>query len=166
MILEEIAKMVSRELDVDIFKNTRKREVVYGRVIYYRLAREYTPLSLREIGSLFNRHHATALHGFKLFSAFRMQPKLYSKELDAYDKISKVLSKMKPEKKKTKLEQIILEKEEEYNRIVMFHVKKTEEALHERDQIKEEYEKLKNKHNNLMKFFSKYESTAYERYAV
>lgn len=167
MILDQIAQMVSRELDVDIYDNTRKREVVNGRVIYYRLAREFTPLSLREIAEIFKRHHATALHGYRSFSNFRLQPKIYYKELEAYERISKVLSKMKPEKKnKTKLEQIILEKEESWKKIFDFHLKVIEESLHERDQIEEKYDKLKRKHNNLMKYFSKYEPNAFDKYAV
>ena len=50
---------------------------VLGRAIYYRLAKDYTFRSLKDIGSKFGKDHATVLHGLKVFEGV----KIYDKDL-------------------------------------------------------------------------------------
>lgn len=111
MILKDIAGMVGEELQIDLYQKNRKQPVIYARVIYYRLAREYTPYSLQMIADVFNKNHATALHGFKMFENFKLQPKLYANELKAYKNIASVLEKVKIDKKETHIEKLIKQKE-------------------------------------------------------
>lgn len=51
---------------------TRRREVAYARYTAMRLIRENTKLLLSEIGELFGRDHATALHGIRRHSELRV----------------------------------------------------------------------------------------------
>ncbi len=63
--LEEILKEVSKASDISIeaIKNpSRKREIVEARHAYCILAMQLTKKSLKQIGDLINREHATVLH--------------------------------------------------------------------------------------------------------
>lgn len=51
---------------IDIEKQTRKREVVEARYMYYEICRIWR-MSLNEIGKSVGRDHATVLHGTKRF---------------------------------------------------------------------------------------------------
>ena len=51
---------------IDIEKQTRKREVVEARYMYYQVCRIWR-MSLNEIGKSVGRDHATVLHGTKRF---------------------------------------------------------------------------------------------------
>lgn len=63
MTNEEIIKKVSDALGVDIKKRTRKRIYVYGRCIYYKLARQnFRGMSLEYIGRFVDVDHATVIH--------------------------------------------------------------------------------------------------------
>tara|TARA_Y100000114_G_C11751238_1_gene324434 strand:+ start:1099 stop:1512 length:414 start_codon:yes stop_codon:yes gene_type:complete len=62
-----IKKLVNKFLDIDITKNTRTREYVYGRSIYFKLCREFTHATLEEIGQSVGRNHASVIHGLSVF---------------------------------------------------------------------------------------------------
>lgn len=66
MELSQIRKIVEDEFKTDISSSSRKREIVYARNIYFKLARDYTNFPYREIGGEVNKDHATALHGYKV----------------------------------------------------------------------------------------------------
>lgn len=67
MKLEKILEIVEKETKTKLTSKNRRREVVYARAIYYKLARLNTRNSLAKIASLVERDHATALHGLKVF---------------------------------------------------------------------------------------------------
>ena len=69
--LKIIRDLVESHLGVNISCRSRKREVVYGRAIYYQLARDFTPHPLALIGGEINKDHASVLHGLKTFKNFR-----------------------------------------------------------------------------------------------
>lgn len=50
------------EFGYDWMENTRKRDTVYQRAIYFKLAKDYTNESLAKIGNSVGRDHATVLH--------------------------------------------------------------------------------------------------------
>ena len=151
MILNNIAEMVGTELKIDLHQKNRKQPVIYARAIYYRLAREYTPYSLQRIADVFNKNHATALHGYKLFENFKMQPKLYAQELQAYKNIASVLEKVKVEKKETHVERLIREKEL---------------AEQQRDEALEKASKVEYRLYRLVSFLNGYYKTdKYNKYA-
>lgn len=62
MKLQDIKDFVDSEFQIDINKNTRQTKYIEARCLYYKLAKDYTNLSLKEIGSLLNKHHATVIH--------------------------------------------------------------------------------------------------------
>ena len=54
------------EFGYDWMENTRKRETVYQRAIYFKLAKDYTSESLSKIGNSVGRDHATVLHAINV----------------------------------------------------------------------------------------------------
>ena len=50
--LKVIIDEVIKKFDADITKKNRRREMVYGRAVYYKLCKNLTSHSLTEIGSL------------------------------------------------------------------------------------------------------------------
>jgi len=65
MTKEQIKKLVIENTGIDIDNPVRKRPFVEARAIYYKLLREYTLLSLVEIGNYVKKNHATVIHGIK-----------------------------------------------------------------------------------------------------
>tara|TARA_B100001559_G_scaffold225576_1_gene189551 strand:+ start:108 stop:569 length:462 start_codon:yes stop_codon:yes gene_type:complete len=65
MTKEQIKKLVIENTGIDIDNPVRKRSFVEARAIYYKLLREYTLLSLVEIGDYVKKNHATVIHGIK-----------------------------------------------------------------------------------------------------
>jgi len=62
---ETIKEIVERYFEINISRNTRKRQYVEARAIYFKLCREFTQLSLGQIGKSVNRDHASVLHGVR-----------------------------------------------------------------------------------------------------
>lgn len=52
---------------VNILSSSRDHKIVINRWLYYTLAKEYTQYSLREIGEIVGRNHATVIYGLKQF---------------------------------------------------------------------------------------------------
>jgi predicted metalloprotease with PDZ domain len=67
MKLETILKIVEEETKTNLRAKNRRRELVYSRAIYYKLARVHSRDSLARIAGIVGRDHATALHGLKVF---------------------------------------------------------------------------------------------------
>lgn len=65
--INDIVKIIQEESGLkNILKNTRKRNYVDARRIFYHILRNYHYLSLDKIGKLAgNRNHATVLHGLR-----------------------------------------------------------------------------------------------------
>lgn len=62
-----IRNAVNNSFNKSIQETTRRRDVVYPRAIYYKLAQDYSGESLTAIGRTVNKDHATVIHGLKLF---------------------------------------------------------------------------------------------------
>ena len=60
---ETIKEIVESDFEISISRTTRKRQYVEARAIYFKLCREFTQLSLEQIGKSVNRDHASVLHG-------------------------------------------------------------------------------------------------------
>lgn len=69
--LKEIAEVVNHYFGLDIRKNSRKREYIMARCIYYYIAKKYTNRSFAAIGRELGKDHATAIHGLKLYEQDR-----------------------------------------------------------------------------------------------
>jgi hypothetical protein len=69
--------IVSSVMKTDITKNTRVREAVEGRGIFYTIYRNLENTTLADIGALFDRDHATVLHGINSMKNFmELDPRL------------------------------------------------------------------------------------------
>ena len=64
-MMESIKEYVNNLYDLDIEKDTRKREYVDARTFYYKLCRDLTKCSLTHIGVSVGRDHCAVLHAFK-----------------------------------------------------------------------------------------------------
>ena len=64
--LKIIRDLVESYVGVNISCRSRKREVVYGRAIYYQLARDFTPHPLALIGGEINKDHSRDINCIKL----------------------------------------------------------------------------------------------------
>lgn len=62
---EMIKEIVDNYFEINLKRNTRKRQYVEARAVFYKLCREFTKLSLEEIGKQVNRDHASVLHGIR-----------------------------------------------------------------------------------------------------
>jgi predicted DNA-binding protein YlxM (UPF0122 family) len=60
---QEIRNYMEGCLGIDLSFRTRKRSNVYARAVYFKLCKEYTRLSLTDIGASVNVDHATVIHG-------------------------------------------------------------------------------------------------------
>ena len=69
--VKEIANtVVSEYYGLDIEEDTRKREYVTARSMYFKLLRENTRISFESIGRDLNRDHATVLHSLKQLDGY------------------------------------------------------------------------------------------------
>ena len=83
-------KKVVMDTGVNILSSSRDHEVVINRWLYYTLAKEYTQYSLREIGEIVGRNHATVIYGLKQFENERQ----WDKDLQTkYDRLSIICMK-------------------------------------------------------------------------
>jgi len=69
---DKIAKEINKIANVDVFQNTRKREVVEARSLLSFILYKYEKMTLQEIGNLFKEkgrsgNHTTVLHSIKSF---------------------------------------------------------------------------------------------------
>jgi len=62
MSINLIKEVIEQHFDIDIKKNTRKRQYVEARGIYFYLTRQYTRMSLSAIGKTMGRDHSTVLY--------------------------------------------------------------------------------------------------------
>ena len=96
--IDDIIKIIQEESGLkDILKDTRKRNYVDARRIFYHILRNYHYLSLDKIGKLSgNRNHATVLHGLRSVE-FLMKSDLSISDL--FNRVSNRVLNLKSEKK-------------------------------------------------------------------
>ena len=93
MRLEKILEIVEKETNFDLNVKKRKRELVYSRAVYFKLAREHTKESLHRIGRLVNKDHATALHGIKVFEEQILEYSDAEPYYEIYKKLSRYIKR-------------------------------------------------------------------------
>ncbi len=68
---EKIKELILNELGLDVNKESRKREIIEARSLYfYLLKRLYPKMSLAAIGESMNKNHATVVHALKNFPMY------------------------------------------------------------------------------------------------
>jgi hypothetical protein len=76
---QTIQQHIFNELGIDVTKQTRERNLVEARCLYYVILFELTPRqSLSNIGRSVGRNHATVIHGMNQYDIFCF----YNKQLD------------------------------------------------------------------------------------
>lgn len=67
----KIKELILKELKVNITEQSRKREIIEARALYFYLVRKiYTKRSLQSIAADFDMNHATVVHALKNFSMY------------------------------------------------------------------------------------------------
>jgi hypothetical protein len=84
-----IRKIVEEVMGLDISSRLQKREYVLARCLYYHFAKVMTKNSLKSIGALIDRDHATVIHSLKNFKSDLKKFELMS---TAYEDIKLALS--------------------------------------------------------------------------
>jgi len=92
IILKTTSKILG---DVDFFeqKNRRLRQLFENRAIAFKMLRKYTRLSLEDIGNIFEKNHATILHGIKLCDNLTLTDKFFreTKIIPIINKLNEIL---------------------------------------------------------------------------
>lgn len=95
MKLNIILQEVNHHLKINIKDSTRRREYVYGRNLFMRLAKDLNPwMSLSTIGKFINKDHATIIHGLRQFDNI----KNYNQDKDYIDSYKSLLILLKNKK--------------------------------------------------------------------
>lgn len=84
MNLDRIKTTVETITNQKIDKTSRDRHLVYARAIFFKLAKQHTRHTLYKIGATVGRHHATVIHGIKIFDDIitRYESEYYKMYLD------------------------------------------------------------------------------------
>lgn len=90
--IKKLKKIITKITDININKQSRKREVVRARKIYFKILNQTTKISFTAMAGSVGKDHATALHALKDFDfEYKTDPLL--KEL--YDSVYDVFVKGK-----------------------------------------------------------------------
>lgn len=91
-MIEAIKKLVESETGLNnIETRTRNQQYVDARVIYTILALTHTKYSYERIAKLINRDHSSVNHHQKIYKQWLKQPDRFSYNLDAYNRLTKVI---------------------------------------------------------------------------
>ena len=91
MTIDKIKEIVEAETGVDLTNPSRRSELVYTRALYFNLCREYTMLPFEDIGKSVGKHHATVIHGIKIFRDWIDQHE--TKYIELYELLDKKVKK-------------------------------------------------------------------------
>jgi hypothetical protein len=85
MTIKKLINTISTEFGLDIRKRSRKREYIYARAVYYKIARDMFSKTLAEIGGEVGVDHATVLHSMK--NVFPVIERFEPDVLTSYNKL-------------------------------------------------------------------------------
>jgi hypothetical protein len=76
---EKIKELILKELGLDVNQESRKREIIEARSLYFYLLKKlYPKMSLASIGESMNKNHATVIHSLKNYPVYEQyNSKLY-----------------------------------------------------------------------------------------
>jgi len=71
-ITERLKEIILAETNIDITQETRKRNIIELRALYYTLIKHFkSKLTLTDIAESVNKNHATVLHGLKNYDMYQ-----------------------------------------------------------------------------------------------
>jgi len=144
---ETIKEIVENYFELSISRNTRKRQYVEARAIYFKLCREFTQLSLEQIGKSVIRDHASVLHGVRSINTWVQVDKRMSNSMHIL---------------RNKIINYQIEKDEtvELNESIVLKYIQLKEQVKELEEINKtlstELNEITEKHNKREKFYLKY----------
>tara|TARA_R110002126_G_scaffold276986_1_gene422753 strand:+ start:53 stop:508 length:456 start_codon:yes stop_codon:yes gene_type:complete len=144
---ETIKEIVENYFEISISRNTRKRQYVEARAIYFKLCREFTQLSLEQIGKSVNRDHASVLHGVRSINTWVQVDKRMKNSMHIL---------------KNKIINYQIEKDEtvELNESIVLKYIQLKEQVKELQEINKnlstDLNEITEKHNKREKFYLKY----------
>tara|TARA_R100000152_G_C6719945_1_gene146113 strand:- start:63 stop:497 length:435 start_codon:yes stop_codon:yes gene_type:complete len=122
--LADIKHFVENELKINISRNTRKREYVYARAIFFKLCKEFSHQTLSKIGEFVGRDHASVIHGLYVFDVIALHK---DSILNSYTKIrNKIFEETEDDLRK-------------YNRENYYKIK-YEQLLEEHQELQKRYD--------------------------
>lgn len=131
-VLKLLREEIEFETGIDLVRQSRKRENVYTRAIYFRIAKDLTNASLASIGRTVKRDHATVIHGLKIFDNIIT---VYEEDLmELYKKINLKYNKKEVGRYNDPLDHFreqIHDLEEKYESVVTEYKKKYESVATE-----------------------------------
>ena len=76
---EKIKELILKELGLDVNQESRKREIIEARSLYFYLLKKlYPKMSLASIGESMDKNHATVIHSLKNYPVYEQyNSKLY-----------------------------------------------------------------------------------------
>lgn len=87
-MLQTIKKLVEDEFHIeDLSSRNRNQKYVDARTIYFMLCQRNTKFSLSRTAMMVNRHHATAIHAYKIYDQWVKCPNAFSYLLEALEKL-------------------------------------------------------------------------------
>lgn len=86
--LETLQKVIESRLDIKLKKNTRKKEYIFARALFYALAYDGKRFTYTTIGKYMGKDHATVLHSIK--NVFP-QIMFHNKYKSVYDELSLIV---------------------------------------------------------------------------
>ena len=88
-MLKKIKNAVEKVTELKIDKNTRQREYVMARCLYFHFCRELTGKPYSEIGATTGHHHASVLHALKSFDVHYKYSTFFKQSYHALTEILK-----------------------------------------------------------------------------
>lgn len=136
-ITERLKEIILKETNIDITEQTRKRNIIELRALYYTLIKHFKPkLTLMEISESVDKNHATVIHGLNNYDMYEQ----YNDELRELKKL--IITQMETEN--------IEEKKD--NKVLKLAIKQKDIKI---SQLEVELEIIKNKLDTFVK--SEYE---------
>ena len=90
---EYVKEHIDNLTDIDLTIKSRKREIVYMRMVAFKLCRDITKASLQSIGDAYQRDHSTVLHNIRQYDIhenqqyFKRYREFYMKVLNTFSDV-------------------------------------------------------------------------------
>ena len=144
-MIESIKDYVNNLYNLDIEKDTRKREYVDARTFYYKLCRDLTKCSLTHIGESVGRDHCAVLHALK-----NILHHLDTEEIErAYVHFGKVENLPKESYSYLEYKNVELAKELKKKEAVLRLLPQLESIYNNLNELTEEQKKIVNRRNEM-----------------
>lgn len=136
--LQGILGMVTRRSQLKLHKFSRAKEYVYSRAIFFKLAREFTNFSFKEIGDMVDKDHATVMHGLKVYDSI-----VFNKDtryIKIYEECEVILNSIRENREVQNPRELFTEEDEEteywrvrYEKMANMYIEKAEELKKYKD---------------------------------